>query len=99
MEKRGQVVTELTQAGNFLIKQANESGVTGINSLPEVERIIRGLTPSSSPAQIRGAVKQINRLADELEQKSLNALNRYKKGGDQGDDEIVDASSYFNGGE
>ena len=95
LEKRGQVVTELTQAGNFLIKQANESGVTGINSLPEVERIIRGLTPSSSPAQIRGAIKQINRLADELEQKSLNALNRYKKGGD----EVMDAEAYFNGGE
>lgn len=87
LKKRGEVVGALTQAGNFLIKQANDSGVTGINSLSEVERIIKGLTPNASAAQIQGAIKNINALADDLERISTKNLSRYRKGASAPTDE------------
>ena len=81
LEARGEITNRLITLGNVMIKYANDHGVTGINSLPEVERNTEGLTANSSPEKIRGAIKSIKKAAKEIEQKQAKKLNMYRSGG------------------
>ncbi len=79
MKDRGALVNQLVSAGNILIEQANASGVTGINSLPEVERIIGTLNANNSPRELEGAIEKIEELSSELNERAKNVYNSYRK--------------------
>jgi len=88
LEARGEIVNRLIGLGNVMVKYANDHGVTGINSLPEVERNTEGLTPNSSPDKIRGAIKALIKTANEIEQKQAKKLAAYKNSA--GQEDVID---------
>ena len=80
LERRGRVVNQIVSAGNILVGQATASGLSGINTLEEVQRIIANLKPNSSPSEIKGALDSMEKANKELNVRYRSIYSGYKKG-------------------
>lgn len=80
LERRGRVVNQIISAGNILVGQATASGVSGVNTLEEVQRIIANLKPDSSPSEIKGALDSMEKANNELNMRYRSIYSGYKKG-------------------
>lgn len=78
LEKRGAVVRQINDIANILIQQANKAGVTGINTVAEVERIVGNLSPTSSASEIKGALAKLKVQSEELARKSWDTLESFR---------------------
>lgn len=77
LSKRGEVVRQINDIANILIQQANKSGVTGINTVAEVERIVGNINPNSSASEIKGALAKLKAQSEELARKSWDTLQSF----------------------
>jgi hypothetical protein len=77
LSKRGEVVRQINDIANILIQQANKSGVTGINTVAEVERIVGNINPNSSASEIKGALAKLKVQSEELARKSWDTLQSF----------------------
>ena len=63
-----------------MVGQATASGLSGINTLEEVQRIIANLKPNSSPSEIKGALDSMEKANKELNVRYRSIYSGYKKG-------------------
>lgn len=66
LKKRGGVIRQLGTIQNDLINQARDSGQSGINTINEINQIIKGLNENSSMQEVIGALGAIRDSAQRL---------------------------------
>lgn len=59
LEKRGEVVNQVSVLGFQMLKFATDAGLSGINTVTEAKRAIGNLTKESSAEEIKGAMKAL----------------------------------------
>lgn len=65
-EQRGELTRNLSALQNKALALATQAGQSGINIQAEVDRITQGLQSTSTPAEIRGAIKAMQETQDRL---------------------------------
>lgn len=80
-EQKGELTRNLSSLQNKALALATQAGQSGINIQAEVDRITQGLQQTSTPAEIRGAIKAMQETQDRLARQLSNQGNEVQQQG------------------